>query len=74
VILVWTSGCIPEANAIVNEVCIVKEIGSEVLEQTNFFSNTIVDGSKGKQRTASYRNAFHLLDDDVSKLEDIIFE
>jgi hypothetical protein len=39
-----------------------------------FFSYTIVDGYERWQRGTSHRDAFCLLDDDVAKLENIVFK
>jgi hypothetical protein len=67
-------GCIPKANPIINEVCIVVEIIAVINKEAVFFSDAIVDGSERWQRTATHRDSFGLLHNDVVKLDNIVLE
>jgi hypothetical protein len=65
---------VPEANSIIDKASVVVEVVLKVNEEAIFFSYTIVNGCERWRRATSHGDAFCSLDDDVAKLENIVFE
>jgi hypothetical protein len=70
---VRASSGIPEANSIIDKLCVVVEVVLVVNEEPIFFSYAIVDGGEKWRRAATHGDAFGLLYYDVVKLKDIAF-